>query len=195
MELDDLKQNWLLLNKRLEENEVLNKKIIREMIKKRTTSAYDKLLNMELISLMFIIICIPALLIAANTVRNPPPQIWFIGLEIAFVMAAIWETIKIGWLKKFDLEKKDIYQLSNIIHTYRNWIFKEYMITVPLVMIVLIVRFIHVNGQSYPVFTITWVSVLVILPIYAFVCYRFFYKKYFNHIQKSLDELKDFKEE
>lgn len=194
MELDDLKQNWELINKRLQKNEVLNKRIIKEMITKRTTSAYNKLLNMEIISLIIMIILIPAFLVATQTVKYPPALPWITCLEILAISVTIWIIIKIHWLKKFDIENKDIYQLGRIIQIYRSWILKESYILIPLCMIFLIARFIVVHAQSTPQFTTLIISALIFLPVYTFTIYYFFYKKHFNNIQKSLQELEEFKE-
>lgn len=194
MELDDLKQNWELINKRLQENEVLNKRIIKEMITKRTTSAYNKLLNMEVISLIIMIILIPAFLIANQIVKYPPALPWIVCLEIFVISITIWIIIKIHWLKKFDIESKDIYQLGRIIQIYRSWILKESYILIPLFMIFLIVRFVVVHAQSTPWFATLIISAIIFLPVCAFANYYFFYKKQFNNIQKSLQELEEFKE-
>lgn len=194
MELDDFKQNWNLISKRLEENEVLNKRIIKEMITKRTNSAYNKLLNMEIISLILLILFIPTFLIIAQIVKYPSALPWIVSLEILFFSLIIWTIIKIHWLKKFDIGKKDIYQLVKIIQTYRSWILKEYYTVIPLIMIFLIARFIVVHAQNYPWFATLLISVIIILPACAFTTYHFFEKKHCNNIQKSLDELKEFKE-
>lgn len=194
MELDDLKQNWELINKRLQENEVLNKRIIKEMITKRTTSAYNKLLNIEIISLIIMIILIPTFLIISQTVKYPPALPWIVSLAILAIFITIWIIIKIHWLKKFNIEQKDIYQLARIIQTYRSWILKENYILVPLFMIFLIVRFVVVHAQNIPWFATLIISVIIFLPLCGFANYHFFYKKQFNNIQKSLRELNEFKE-
>ena len=46
MELEELKAGWNVLNERLAQNEILNKRIIKEMIINRTQSAYERLLGL-----------------------------------------------------------------------------------------------------------------------------------------------------
>ena len=79
------------------------------------------------------IILIPTFLIISQTVKYPPALPWIVSLEILAIFITIWIIIKIHWLKKFNIEQKDIYQLARIIQTYRSWILKEnymnYMIT------------------------------------------------------------------
>ena len=43
MELEELKAGWNVLNERLAQNEILNKRIIKEMIVTRTNSALSRL--------------------------------------------------------------------------------------------------------------------------------------------------------
>lgn len=194
MELEDLKQQWQVLNKRLEENEILNKKIILDMIKKRTTSAYNKLMNMELVNLMIMIVLIPTFLITLCTAKYLPTHAWLIFLGLFILLVTIWEVIKVIWLKKFDIEKKNIQQLALLINTYRKWILMECAIIAPFVVIILGTLFFSIHTYNLPWLKILLLSLIVILPIFIAIMYRFFYKKHFNNIQKSLDELKEFKE-
>lgn len=194
MELEELKQNWQLLNERLEKNEILNKRIIKEMIMKRTSSIYSKLLNMEIWGLILGFIAVPTVLVFAQTVKNPPSLPWIISLEIGFVVIIIWEIRKIVWLKKFDLETKNIYQLSKIINVHRVWILKECIVSILIIFIGLAIRFITTHAYRYPWFALLLVSIVVLTFIYTIVVYQLIYKKYVNNLQKSLDELKEFEE-
>lgn len=194
MELEELKQQWQLLNKRLEENEILNKKIILDMIKKRTTSAYNRLMNMELVNLMIMIVLIPIFLITLYIAKYLPTQALLIFLGLLILLVTIWEIIKVLWLKKFDIEKKNIQQLSLIINTYRKWILMECSIITPLVVIILGTRFFSIHAYNLPWLKVLLLSLIVILPIFIAIMYRFFYKKHFKSIQQSLDELKEFKD-
>ena len=60
MELEDIKKGWKQLNEQLENTEIVNQKMIKEMIVERTTTARGKLFMMNLP----IIIFIPILMIA-----------------------------------------------------------------------------------------------------------------------------------
>ena len=50
MNLDEMKNSWNVLNERLEQNEILNKRIIEEMVASKTKSAYDCIFPVSLIS-------------------------------------------------------------------------------------------------------------------------------------------------
>ena len=61
MELEELKAGWNVLNERLAQNEILNKRIIKDMIVTRTNSALSRLKWMNwggiiLVFVMFILV-------------------------------------------------------------------------------------------------------------------------------------------
>ena len=63
MELEELKAGWNVLNERLAQNEILNKRIIKDMIVTRTNSALSRLKWMNwggiiLVFVMFILVLI-----------------------------------------------------------------------------------------------------------------------------------------
>ncbi|WP_018338574.1 hypothetical protein [Butyricimonas synergistica] len=194
MELEELKLNWQLLNKQLEKNEILNRKIIQDMLQKRTISSYNKLFYVEIISLAIGFAIIPTFLILIQLVKYPPSLPWIITLMVLFCCIILWTSIKIWWLRKFNMENKNIFQLSKIIYTYRYWTQKEYIVSIFLLIILLTTRFITAHAQNYPWFAILLISITILIPIYMITFYKLFYKKHCNNIQKSLDELKEFKE-
>ena len=194
MELEELKLNWELLNKRLEKNEILNKRIIHEMLQKRTITTYNKLFRAEIFCLSLGLVVIPVFLILIQFVKYPPSMPWRITILILLGSTVIWTSFKLWWLKKFDLENNDIFQLSQIIYTYRNWIQKECILSIPILVTLLTIRFITIHAQNYPWLAILIISIAVLSTIYLLTIYRLFYKKHCNDIQKSLDELKEFKE-
>ena len=56
MNLDEMKNSWNVLNERLEQNEILNKRIIEEMVASKTKSAYDSIYNQELRGLYILLL-------------------------------------------------------------------------------------------------------------------------------------------
>ena len=51
MELEELKNSWNALDKRLAESEVVNLRIVKEMIAQKTKSAYDNIYKQNIFSL------------------------------------------------------------------------------------------------------------------------------------------------
>ena len=52
MELDDLKTSWNALDKRLAETEIVNLRIVKEMISQKTKTAYERLMGLNLYTLI-----------------------------------------------------------------------------------------------------------------------------------------------
>ena len=52
MELEALKANWKAIDKRLEETEIVNLRLVKEMIQQKTRSAYDKIVGHNIYSLV-----------------------------------------------------------------------------------------------------------------------------------------------
>ena len=74
MELDELKAGWNVLNERLEQNEILNKRIIKEMIINRTQSAYERLFRFDLFGLILTFamgVLFPVLVVTGKIVMQP----------------------------------------------------------------------------------------------------------------------------
>lgn len=195
MELEDLKQNWQLLNRRLEKTEVLNQKIVQEMLIKRTDSIYNKIYKAELTGLFLSICFIPIncfiYLIASAFI----PIEWFIILNITFLFTVIWQLTKVFRLKKFNIETENIYELSKIIVIYKKWIQREAVSCIPLVFVLLGI-WIYYNIHLFtPLLTLLTISIMAAAITYGFVWYFCIFSKNIRNIQKSLDELEDFYEE
>ena len=54
MELEELRASWNVLNERLAENEIVNQRIVKEMISQKTKSAFDKIYRMSIYNLFVI---------------------------------------------------------------------------------------------------------------------------------------------
>lgn len=102
MEIDDIKTAWADLNKRLENTEVLNKRMLRELLNSRQQSAKDKLMRYEV---CFLILCI--------IFTGFTPAVFFAGIyplsvtvlfETIFVLAGLWQIYKIHLLQQMRLD-------------------------------------------------------------------------------------------
>lgn len=47
MDMEEMKKGWMVLNERLSQNEILNRRIIKEMLTTRTQTAYEQIYNWE----------------------------------------------------------------------------------------------------------------------------------------------------
>ena len=88
MELDELKNSWNVLNKRLDDSEVVNLRIVKEMISQKTRSAFDRLFNQNLLSLVvsFVLLAVVFPWVCMNT---PISVTSFVIVEAAMVIGLI----------------------------------------------------------------------------------------------------------
>ncbi|GAT63983.1 hypothetical protein [Paludibacter jiangxiensis] len=102
MELDEIKNSWNELNQRLEKTEVLNKRLINEMLNTRHQSAKDKLMRFEV---AFLILCI----VFSGFVMT----LFFTGvysvsmvilMEAVFILCGIWQVYKIYLLNRMQID-------------------------------------------------------------------------------------------
>ena len=121
MELEELKAGWNVLNERLAQNEILNKRIIKEMIINRTQSAYERLFRFDLFGLILaFVMCVlfPVLVVTGKIVMQP---LSFAVLEgtigIGFIIQVFFSAI----LLRFNMEKKRICELARLTLIYKLW--------------------------------------------------------------------------
>ncbi|MBR1548855.1 MAG: hypothetical protein IJ637_09055 [Prevotella sp.] len=119
MELDELKNSWNMLNKRLDDSEVVNLRVVREMISHKTNTAFDHLFkqNLHSFAVTFIII---AGLFPWIYMHTPISTTSFVIVEVAMVVGLIPQIWKITLLSKFDLEGKKCNELSSMVLSYKR---------------------------------------------------------------------------
>lgn len=194
MELEELKMSWNLLNERLEENEILNKRIIKEMITRRTESAYERLFKLNLFKLVVVIVIsllFPVMYVAGDVGMK---TLSFVLLEVTLTLGLISQIFLFSTLAKFDMEKKKTQELIKLALLYKLWARRNYTYGTALALIVLIAYWII---QEVHLMQHGFIGMGFIL-LYAFIvmCYQIrFYRKNIRTIEKSLEELKEFEEE
>lgn len=102
MELDEIKNIWSDLNKRMEDTEQINRRILTTMLDSRRQSAKDKLMKYEQ---LFLVICIVFTLFNVG--------IYFTGVfklstsilfTTIFIVAGLWQVYKIYLLNQMRVE-------------------------------------------------------------------------------------------
>lgn len=119
MELDDLKTSWNALDKRLEKTEIVNLRVVKEVIQQKTRSAYDKIVGQNIYSLVVnvLIICGVFPYVYMNT---PIQATSFAIVESVMVIGLIPMVWKLSLLSKFDLGGKSSSELSRLVLTYKK---------------------------------------------------------------------------
>lgn len=183
-----------MLNERLAQNEILNKRIIKDMITTRTQSAYERLFKIDLFGIILLIaLCILLPFIDAAT-KAGTKLISFVLFEGLMIMGLIVQCFLFSLIAKFNMDKMNIRELSRLILKYKLWVRRNYVWGTVLVIIVLIA--FYFIQQAYLVPNAPLRLIVALLVAFTIVYYSIrFYKKNIRMIEKGLEELKEFEEE
>ena len=119
MELEALKANWNAFDKRLEETEIVNHRVLKEMIQQKTRSAYDKIVGKNIYSLVvnLLIICVVFPYVYMNTPIKTASFAIVEGVMVIGLIPMVW---KLSLLSKFDLGNKSCSELSRLVLSYKK---------------------------------------------------------------------------
>lgn len=121
MNSDELKAGWKVLNERLAQHEIINKRIIKEMITQRTKSAYDQIYRSELGGLCLILalglFVLPGNMFAGASFKRSS----FIFLEMVLLFAFLFRSFLLYVLSRFDLKDMKVRELRRWVLTYKKF--------------------------------------------------------------------------
>ena len=116
-----MKNSWNVLNERLEQNEILNKRIIEEMVASKTKSAYDSIYNQELRGLYIILLCGLIVLPVNRFLGINMKLSSFILLETVMFLALLFQLAILYSLSKFKLNYMKVNELTRTVLKYRRF--------------------------------------------------------------------------
>jgi hypothetical protein len=200
MELEALKASWNKLDERLAETEIVNLRIVKEMIQQKTKSAFDHIMGQNIYSFVvnMLIICGVFPFVYLNT---PIQATSFAIVEGAMVIGLIPMVWKLSLLSKFDLGGKSSSELSRLVLTYKKVCHQEkvWMIgAVCLAMIAFYILELGFNTEAGYEF-----STRLLLPLglslltfgLGFVFARWQLRRHaqqLQEIERGLEELREF---
>ena len=119
MELEALKASWNKLDERLAETEIVNLRIVKEMIQQKTKSAFDHIMGQNIYSFVvnMLIICGVFPFVYLNTPIQATSFAIVEGVMIIGLIPLVW---KLSLLSKFDLGGKSSSELSRLVLTYKK---------------------------------------------------------------------------
>lgn len=193
MELDDLKAGWNVLNERLEQNEILNKRIIKEMITNRTQSAYERLFRFDLFGLVTVILlCILLPVMIVNQVEIKPFSI--VLLEGTLLIGLVAQFFLFSILVRFNMEKMKLCDLSRLTLRYKLWTKRSYTYGTALAFIVIVAFFFIQEAYLLRGAAVRMTVTLLLASFIAYYQIRF-YKKNIQIVEKGIEELDEFEKE
>ncbi len=199
MELEALKASWNKLDERLAETEIVNLRMVKEMIQQKTKSAYDGIIGHNLYTLVvnFLIICVVFPYVYMNT---PIRTVSFAIVEGVMVIGLIPLIWKLMLLSKFDLDVKKCNELSSLVLNYKKICHSEKLWTIILVVAALISFYISELGFNpcYK-FEVSRMLVVVGLTLITFAVGLGFgiyqirrHTQQLQEIERGLEELREF---
>ena len=198
MDMNQIKENWLLLDNRLKKTEGLNDRIIKEILMQKSNKSLNRLFNFELFGIAICLIMIPFIFYALSLM---PPHIFhnikyyvlgFTSLLLICISLG-FQLYKINLLQHIDLFSSVVNNIK-IMQRYNITIRKEKIIIligsyiVICVLTAILFTFKQVETWRWIVLIITTIG---IIPLLAYWEYGKFYKSNIRSIKDSLDELKE----
>lgn len=197
MELDELKAGWSVLNERLQQQEIVNKRLLQEMICNRTNSARSRLLRLDVFGLVSILLGIIVVSLAFAFTKGIFTLPVFILLEIILAHALITEIYISSFLFRFDIESKKLPELLRLTLNYRLWVKRNQFISFAVVIVGIPVLLYFLPGElTHEVWRYLLAASIVIGGLtVSYFTYVYFYKPNIATIEKGLKELKEFEQE
>ena len=200
MELEALKASWNKLDERLAKTEIVNLRVVKEVIQQKTRSAYDKIVGQNIYSLMVnvLIICGVFPYVYMNT---PIQTTSFAIVESVMVIGLIPMVWKLSLLSKFDLGSKSSSELSRLVLTYKKVCHQEKIWIIGAVSLAMIAFYILELGfnteAGYVLGTrlILPLGLSLLTVVLGLVFARWQLRRHANQLQeieRGLEELREF---
>lgn len=197
MELDEMKNTWELLNRKLDEDKSLKESLILEMIRTKANKSVNKLLNYDILSFVILILLIPFLVWGYRSYSGLFIM-WDIYILYAMALClsgVFWYVFKIQLMMKIDVSQKiseNIYRTNR----YNIWIKREkFLMNVifgPIVILLAVLMLIEMNARID-----LWITVICLFglaSVTTYWSYKRIYDKNIASILKSFEEIKDLEE-
>lgn len=194
MNFDEMKNSWNVLNERLEQNEILNKRIIEEMVASKTKSAYDSIYNQELRGLYIILLCGLIVLPVNRFLGINMKLSSFILLEAVMFLALLFQLVILYSLSKFKLNYMKVNELTRTVLKYRRFYSYNKKYGTILGLGSVIVFMISESKITNPYAFVPVLTVMIVGCIYSYTKMKQHEQK-IKEVEQGLAELKEFESE
>lgn len=190
MELDDLKNNWEILNKSVNKQAAINEKIIRRLIAEKAIQAKEKLVSNELFGI-FTLASIWIVHLLLDVYRHRIPTLPTIIMMVIILIVIVWQLIKARFLSRLKRIETDTVHYLRQINRYAYWI-KIELHTSPLLGIVVLVCLYYQDPFPLDAYIVT-----VLVFLFLFVCILTVFltqKTHIKHIKKIKEAIEELEE-
>ena len=114
-----MKASWNKLDERLAETEIVNLRVVKEMIEQKTKTAYDHIMGQNVYSFVvnMLIICVVFPYVYLNTPIKTTSFAIVEGVMVIGLIPLVW---KLSLLSKFDVSGKSSSELSRLVLSYKK---------------------------------------------------------------------------
>ena len=201
MELDELKSNWNALDKRLAETEIVNLRVVKEMIQQKTKSAYNGIVGQNLYFFVANILII-GILFPYIYMNTPIRAISFAVVEAIMILGLIPIIWKLSLLSKFDMGGKSCNELSRLVLRYKQICHQQKyweIAAVCLAMVAFYIIELGFNPTAGYAFEANRVLIVIGLTLFTFAMafvlglwQRRRHAQQMQEIERGLEELREF---
>ena len=199
MELDELKNAWTALDGKLQKNEKLNERLVKEMLEKKSNKSLSRLLNFEFFGIIVMLLIIP---LVAWMWGQPPlknalsPKILFTVVVIHAMGVIIFQGKRVLELMKFDFSnevKTNVELINRFIIRIKKEKQISFFVLMPIYYLLCIFTYYELNANLSLWMFLVIAFIIGILGTYW--QYKRVYDKNIQSIKNSLEELKELEEE
>ena len=200
MELDDLKTSWNALDKRLAETEIVNMRMVKEMISQKTKSAFNGIMGHNLYNFVVSLVII-GFVFPYVWMHIPISTTSFVIVEAVMLIGLIPVVRKLLMLSKFDVDGKNVSELNRLVLKYKKACHDDPYWTITGVTLGFVGFYISELGFNtaidYGFSNRVWVVVGLTLLTFALafvigLWQRRRHTQQMQEIERGLDELKEF---
>ena len=199
MELNELKNAWASIDERLKENEMLNKRMVQEMLGDKSKKSLSKLINYEIFNIIMLLLALP-ICVWALTISNLHnfffPKILFVVIIAVSIFGIVWGSYTLKkYLLKIDFSKNikdNMHYVNKFTIYYKKSKMINYFGIIPVFSVLGISSYYELKAPFH-----LWIFLFVVLTVataITFWIYKRVYDVSIQSIQKSLDELSELEE-
>ena len=194
MELDQIRENWSLLDSRLKKAEGLNNRIIKEMLLQKSGKSLNKLFSLELAGIAICLLMTPFLFFMFSLLPHTTLYIVLKYYGLVFIcLSFTFQLHKISLLRQINLQE-NIIQNIKFLQRYNIFIGREkiiMIITTYLLMCMIAIILLSFKNVEIWRWIVIIFTVIGVIPLLVYWQYGRFYKSHIRSIRDSLEELND----
>ncbi len=189
MELEQLKQQWDIIHAKLDEQQIINKRLMENTV----TQKIDFINNYNWIGIILAIVIIPIVIFLGKTRHIENGLLVFtVCMLVFFTILGIYKALQ---FKKINSFKNNILDTEKIITQHEKISFWYYVIT-----LVIVVSFLIVFGLTYYEILVAykrhWILIAAFtLAVIGGIGEMKWYLKKIKNLHQSISDLKEFEKE